>query len=211
MDINSVLTDLAVFGLGVLLAHLKSYKTIKGLKADRNNLAAALAYREGELLPRIHPKEQEEIDVVIDALMLEHSIDRVATLWACNGASHPTETTSISVKNKMGHHEEYYRVSLDSHYVSYLLSAEANGHHVISFKDLPSGSVLHGIYQDAGINHSVLVPLYYEINSKYGIRGWLYMSCARCTDKPFTSTEIRAIQSACALKGAIYEKAKLSA
>ncbi len=197
--------------LGWLLSTVKSSKIIKNLRADRNNLAAALAYREGELLPPIHPKDQEEIDNVMDSLMSSSGVDRIATMWACNGATAPTETTSISVKNRSGRHEEYYRTALDPVYVTYLLAAEKNGYHVIDASQIPTSSQLYGLYKDLGIAQIMIIPLYYEINTKYNIRGWLYMTCARYYDIPFSPSEIRAILAACALKGAIYQKAKINA
>jgi hypothetical protein len=203
--ILELLTYLATIGLGALIQYIKSSRTIKDLLVERNNLASALAYREGQLLPHISPLEQEEIDQYVNDLMHSYDIDRVATMWACNGAAAPTESTSISIKSKTNKHEEYYRTKIGVYHAKYLQDAERDGHKILEVSKLPADCSLANIYRDLGIKHVCLVPVYYESNDKYKIRGWLYMTCSRYSDVPFSSSDIRAILKACKIKGSIFE------
>ena len=158
------------------------------------NLRAALAYREGKLVPVLDWSTQAQIDRKIQLLRIDLEIQRTLMLFACNGKQEPTEVSSLWIRNDHNQKEDnHYRLTLDDDYRERLYLMKKYGHFCFPAKDAPDNSLIGGIYRDLGVKHSLWTILYYDENEKLGIAGYVFMSWVRFVDNPFTEEDIRKI------------------
>ena len=136
------------------------------------NLRAALAYREGKLVPVLDWSTQAQIDRKIQLLRIDLEIQR----------------TDHNQKE-----DNHYRLTLDDDYRERLYLMKKYGHFCFPAKDAPDNSLIGGIYRDLGVKHSLWTILYYDENEKLGIAGYVFMSWVRFVDNPFTEEDIRKI------------------
>ena len=133
---------------------------------------------------------QVEIQNIFNELIEDLNSDRVILLASHNGGSTPSiqkpfYSSSILQDFRQSRIHDipiYTNISIDAHYKRMLIQLMEEDHVTIDVGQLPQ-SLLKGIYEAEGIQHSFLVGI--------GLfqKQYLYLSVSRLDDKPFTESE----------------------